>query len=107
MTDLTAEIPLELVARRFARPPRRPKLSAPDAIAAKNPTHNRLLKRRFDHAAGRKRAAFDIGTTLVSLDSPSVSHTSLRAFAKSSINWSLWNGVGVMRSRSVPRGTVG
>jgi IS1 family transposase len=59
------------------------------------------------HAADRKRTALDIGTTLVSLGSPSVSQTSRSAFAKCSISWSLWNGVGVMRSRSVPRGTVG
>src|SRR6266436_6075997 len=61
----------------------------------------------FDQAAGVKRAKPGIGTTLVSRGSASPSQTSRSAYARSSISWSLWKGVGVMRSRSVPRGTVG
>jgi hypothetical protein len=62
---------------------------------------------RSSQAAGRKPVKADIGTTLVSLGSPSLSQTFRNAFARSSTSRSLWNGVGVMRSRSVPRGTVG
>ena len=38
---------------------------------------------------------------------PRLSHTSTRATASASISASSWNGFGVMRSRSVPFGTVG
>ena len=65
------------------------------------------VKPSLDQAAGRKRVALDIGTALVSRGNPNVFQTSLSAFASPSISASWWNGVGVMRSRSVPRGTVG
>jgi hypothetical protein len=60
-----------------------------------------------DQAAGFKRAKLGIGTILVSRGSPNPSQTRRKASASWSISRSLWNGVGVMRSRSVPFGTVG
>ncbi len=60
-----------------------------------------------DQAARLRRAGLDIGTTLRSYGSPRLSQTSCSAVARSSISRSLWKGVGVIRSRSAPRGTVG
>jgi hypothetical protein len=78
--------------------------------------HNRLLvsvtifaarKPHLCQAAGLKRVIIDSGADSFALDSPTLSQTSRNAFARSSTSRSLWKGVGVMRSRSVPRGTVG
>ena len=106
-----------LQAGRFARLSKS-KLAAAAAIATGSQIHHRFRfgaasptcqakSPRMRQAAGRKRVKLDIGTTLVSRGSPSRSQTSRSAFASPSISRSLWNGVGVIRSRSVPFGTVG
>ena len=96
--------------------PVRPKLSLADAIATGSRNHNRRLvsvtifaarKPHLCQAAGLKRVIIDSGADSFALDSPTLSQTSRNAFARSSTSRSLWKGVGVMRSRSVPRGTVG
>ena len=60
-----------------------------------------------NQAAGLILAAFGIKTRFVANGSSSLSQTSRKASARALIRRSLWKGVGVMRSRSLPRGTVG
>ena len=55
----------------------------------------------------RHQADYDLRRTWNRLDAATHVQTARNAFASLSISRSLWNGVGVMRSRSVPRGTVG
>lgn len=79
--------------------PPRPKFSAAAAVATRSPMHKRFRLSGVilsepprispDQAAGCKRAALDIGTTWVSRGSPSVSQTSLSAFASLPISVSL------------------
>ena len=88
------------------RAPAIPKLAAA-AIATRSATYNRFRMVNTAQAADRKCTALGIGITLVSRGSSSVSQISRSALASPSINRSLWKGVGVMRSRSVPLGTVG
>jgi hypothetical protein len=61
----------------------------------------------FVYAAALILAAFGIKTRLVVNGSSGLSQTSRKASARALIRRSLWKGVGVMRSRSLPRGTVG
>jgi hypothetical protein len=65
------------------------------------------IRLSLDQAAGCKRVKLGIGTILLSRGRPNLSQTWRKASASPSISSSLWNGVGVMRSRSVPFGTVG
>ena len=97
--------------------PVRPKLSLAVAIATGKPEpqsscglcHHFCGRQTSSlcQAAGLKRVIIDSGADFFALDSPTLSQTSRNAFARSSTSRSLWKGVGVMRSRSVPRGTVG
>lgn len=60
--------------------------------------HIRALLHELDQDFAAAHAAFGVITC---------AQTSASLSTRSSINASSWNGVGVKRSRSVPRGTVG
>ncbi len=85
----------------LSQPSRRPRLTSGAALEG--------WRHRDDRAQRPRTGAppYSAASARFFNGRPSCSHTSTSAAASASINASVWNGDGVMRSRSVPFGTVG
>ncbi len=100
-TSGNVALPLfRLASARHPPPQRGGGLAAEPFLSPDSPAHKR-------EESGLPRYSAASTNTVPARGRFSASHTSTRASVSAAICASPWNGEGVMRRRSVPRGTVG